>query len=208
MQTIREIMLISPVMPVLVIDREQDAVPLARALVAGGLRVLEITLRTTAALSAVRDIAEQVPDAVVGVGTVTHPAQFAQVKQLGAVFAVSPGLTSELISAADAIKFPFLPGVMTPSDVIRAMEAGFDALKLFPAEQAGGIGMLKAMKGPFPDMKFCPTGGVTVNTAPAYLALPNVGCVGGSWIAPADLVRAGNWSAITDLARAASLLRG
>ena len=208
MQTIREIMQISPVMPVLVIDREEDAVPLARALVAGGLRVLEITLRTAAALSAVRDIAEQVPDAVVGVGTVTHPAQFAQVKKLGAVFAVSPGITSELISAADAIKFPFLPGVMTPSDVIRAMEAGFDALKLFPAEQAGGIGMLKAMKGPFPDMKFCPTGGVTVTTAPAYLALPNVGCVGGSWIAPADLVRAGNWSAITDLARAASLLRG
>ena len=207
MLTIREIMQISPVMPVLVIDREEDAVPLARALVAGGLRVLEITLRTSAALGSIRAIAEQVPDAVVGVGTVTHAAQFAQVKKLGAVFAVSPGLTVELIEAADAIEFPFLPGVMTPSDVLRAMEAGLDALKLFPAEQAGGIGMLKAMKGPFPDMKFCPTGGVTVNTAPAYLALPNVGCVGGSWIAPADLVRAGSWSAITDLARAASALR-
>jgi 2-dehydro-3-deoxyphosphogluconate aldolase/(4S)-4-hydroxy-2-oxoglutarate aldolase len=207
MRTIREIMQLSPVMPVLVIDREQDAVPLARALVDGGLRVLEITLRTSAALTAIRLIAEQVPDAVVGVGTVTRPEQFAQIKQLGAVFAVSPGMTSQLIDAARAIEFPFLPGVMTPSDVLRAMEAGLDALKLFPAEQAGGISMIKAMGGPFPEMKFCPTGGVTVHTAPAYLALPNVGCVGGSWIAPASLVREGNWAAITDLARAASALR-
>ena len=207
MLTIREIMQISPVMPVLVINREEDAVPLARALVAGGLRVLEITLRTSAALEAIRLIAEQVPDAVVGVGTVTRPEQFAQVKALGAVFAVSPGMTNQLIDAARAAELPFLPGVMTPSDVMRAMEAGLDALKLFPAEQAGGIGMLKALGGPLPEMKFCPTGGVTVTTAPAYLALPNVGCVGGSWIAPADLVRSGNWAAITELARAASALR-
>ncbi|MBK9624868.1 MAG: bifunctional 4-hydroxy-2-oxoglutarate aldolase/2-dehydro-3-deoxy-phosphogluconate aldolase [Rhodocyclaceae bacterium] len=207
MLTIREIMQISPVMPVLVINREEDAVPLARALVAGGLRVLEITLRTSAALEAIRLIAEQVPDAVVGVGTVTRPEQFAQVKALGAVFAVSPGMTNPLIDAARAAELPFLPGVMTPSDVMRAMEAGLDALKLFPAEQAGGIGMLKAIGGPLPEMKFCPTGGVTVTSAPAYLALPNVGCVGGSWIAPADLVRSGNWAAITELARAASALR-
>ncbi|MBK7686450.1 MAG: bifunctional 4-hydroxy-2-oxoglutarate aldolase/2-dehydro-3-deoxy-phosphogluconate aldolase [Rhodocyclaceae bacterium] len=207
MLTIREIMQISPVMPVLVINREEDAVPLARALVAGGLRVLEITLRTSAALEAIRLIAEQVPDAVVGVGTVTRPEQFAQVKALGAVFAVSPGMTNPLIAAARAAELPFLPGVMTPSDVMRAMEAGLDALKLFPAEQAGGIGMLKAIGGPLPEMKFCPTGGVTVTSAPAYLALPNVGCVGGSWIAPADLVRSGNWAAITELARAASALR-
>ena len=207
MLTIREIMQISPVMPVLVINREEDAVPLARALVAGGLRVLEITLRTSAALEAIRLIAEQVPDAVVGVGTVTRPEQFAQVKALGAVFAVSPGMTNQLIDAARAAALPFLPGVMTPSDVMRAMEVGLDALKLFPAEQAGGIGMLKAIGGPLPEMKFCPTGGVTVTSAPAYLALPNVGCVGGSWIAPADLVRSGNWAAITELARAASALR-
>ncbi|MBL0076355.1 MAG: bifunctional 4-hydroxy-2-oxoglutarate aldolase/2-dehydro-3-deoxy-phosphogluconate aldolase [Rhodocyclaceae bacterium] len=207
MLTIREIMQISPVMPVLVINREEDAVPLARALVAGGLRVLEITLRTSAALEAIRLIAEQVPEAVVGVGTVTRPEQFAQVKALGAVFAVSPGMTNPLIAAARAAELPFLPGVMTPSDVMRAMEAGLDALKLFPAEQAGGIGMLKAIGGPLPEMKFCPTGGVTVTSAPAYLALPNVGCVGGSWIAPADLVRSGNWAAITELARAASALR-
>lgn len=207
MLTIREIMQISPVMPVLVINREEDAVPLARALVAGGLRVLEITLRTSAALEAIRLIAEQVPEAVVGVGTVTRPEQFDQVKALGAVFAVSPGMTNPLIAAARAAELPFLPGVMTPSDVMRAMEAGLDALKLFPAEQAGGIGMLKAIGGPLPEMKFCPTGGVTVTSAPAYLALPNVGCVGGSWIAPADLVRSGNWAAITELARAASALR-
>lgn len=207
MKSIREIMQISPVMPVLVINRAEDAVPLARALVAGGLRVLEITLRTPAALESVRLIAEQVPDAVVGVGTVTRPEQFAQVKALGAVFAVSPGLTNPLVDAARAAELPFLPGVMTPSDVMRAMEVGLDALKLFPAEQAGGIGMLKAIGGPLPEMKFCPTGGVTLASAPAYLALANVGCVGGSWIAPADLVRAGNWSAITELARAASALR-
>ena len=207
MQTIRQIMQISPVMPVLVIDREEDAVPLAHALVTGGLRVLEITLRTAAAMSAIRQIAEQVPDAVVGVGTVTRPEQFVEVKDAGAVFAVSPGLTNQLIDAADAAAMPFLPGVMTPSEVMWAMEAGLDALKLFPAEQAGGIAMLKAIGGPLPNMKFCPTGGVTLHTAPAYLALPNVGCVGGSWIAPANLVQAGDWAAITELARAASALR-
>lgn len=207
MQTIRQIMQISPVMPVLVIDREEDAVPLARALVAGGLRVLEITLRTAAAMGAIRQIAEHVPDAIVGVGTVTRPEQFAEVKEVGAVFAISPGLTNQLIDAADTAELPFLPGVMTPSEVMWAMEAGLDALKLFPAEQAGGIALLKAIGGPLPDMKFCPTGGVTLQTAPAYLALPNVGCVGGSWIAPASLVRAGDWAAITELARAASALR-
>ena len=207
MLTIRQIMQIAPVMPVLVIDREEDAVPLARALVAGGLRVLEITLRTTAALGAIRQIAAHVPDAVLGVGTVTRPEQFEQVKAAGAVFAVSPGMTNQLIDAADAAELPFLPGVMTPSEVMWAMEAGLDALKLFPAEQAGGIALLKAIGGPLPDIKFCPTGGVTVLTAPAYLALPNVGCVGGSWIAPANLVRAGEWTAITELARAASALR-
>lgn len=197
----------SPVMPVIVIDRVEDAVPLARALVAGGIRVLEVTLRTAAALDSIKAIAAAVPDAIVGVGTVTQPEQFAQVKAAGAVFAVTPGLTATLADAAKAAGMPLLPGVMTPSEVIAARAAGFDAMKLFPAEQAGGIGMLKAMAGPFADVLFCPTGGVTLESAPKFLALPNVGCVGGSWLVPKDKVAAGDWAAITQLAKEAAALR-
>ncbi|KAF0815196.1 KHG/KDPG aldolase [Andreprevotia sp. IGB-42] len=195
-----------PVMPVIVIDDLETAVPLARALVAGGIKVLEVTLRTPVALAAVKAIAESVPEAIVGVGTVVRPEQFAEAKAAGAVFAVTPGLTPKLAAAAREAGIPLLPGVMTPSEVIAALEEGFDALKLFPAEQAGSYGMLKALGGPLPQALFCPTGGVTVESAPKLLALPNVGCVGGSWLCPKDLVAAGDWAGITAIAREAAAL--
>ncbi|GLS05495.1 2-dehydro-3-deoxy-phosphogluconate aldolase [Chitiniphilus shinanonensis] len=204
---IREIMRSCPVMPVLVIDQIEHAVPLARALAEGGIRVLEVTLRTEAGLAAVKAIAESVPEAIVGVGTVVRPEQFAQAKAAGAKFAVTPGLTEKLALAAKEAGIPLLPGVMTPSEVIAAMELGFDALKLFPAEQAGSLGMLKALGGPLPQVLFCPTGGVTPESAPKLLALPNVGCVGGSWLAPKDKLAAGDWAAITALAREAAGFR-
>ena len=202
-----ELMRIGPVIPVIVIDDIEQAVPLARALVDGGVRVLEVTLRTPVALDAIRAIAREVPDAIVGVGTISRVEHFEQAIQAGARFGVSPGLTRELVDAAHASRLPLLPGVMTPSDVIRARNAGFFALKLFPAQQAGGIGMLKALSGPFPDVTFCPTGGVTPTSAPDFLALPNVGCVGGSWLTPPAMVRAGDWQGITKLALDASKLR-
>ena len=202
-----ELMRIGPVIPVIVIDDIDRAVPLARALVDGGVRVLEVTLRTPVALDAIRAIAREVPDAIVGVGTISRVEHFEQAIQAGARFGVSPGLTRELIDAAHASRLPLLPGVMTPSDVIRARNAGFFALKLFPAQQAGGIGMLKALSGPFPDVTFCPTGGVTPTSAPDFLALPNVGCVGGSWLTPPAMVKAGDWQEITALALDASKLR-
>jgi 2-dehydro-3-deoxyphosphogluconate aldolase/(4S)-4-hydroxy-2-oxoglutarate aldolase len=204
---IRDIMYSAAVMPVIVLDDVAQAVPLAHALVAGGIRVLEVTLRTQAGLESVRAIAKSVPDAIIGVGTVTRPEQFIEAKEAGAMFAVTPGLTDALIEGARAAGLPLLPGVMTPSEVIAARAAGFDALKLFPAEQAGGLGMLKALAGPFPDVLFCPTGGVTLATAPQFLALANVACVGGSWIVPKDKIVAGNWGAITELARQAATLR-
>jgi 2-dehydro-3-deoxyphosphogluconate aldolase / (4S)-4-hydroxy-2-oxoglutarate aldolase len=197
----------SPVMPVIVLENVADAVPLARALVAGGIRVLEVTLRTAAALESIRAIAEQVPDAILGAGTVVNPADLAAAAAAGASFAVSPGATPELLRAGRESAIPLLPGVMTPSDVIAAVAAGYTAMKLFPAAQAGGMGMLKALAGPFPQVRFCPTGGIDSASAPAFLALPNVACVGGSWLTPVDRVRAGDWAAITELARAAAALR-
>jgi 2-dehydro-3-deoxyphosphogluconate aldolase/(4S)-4-hydroxy-2-oxoglutarate aldolase len=202
-----ELMRIGPVIPVIVIDDVEQAVPLARALVAGGVRVLEVTLRTPVALDAIRAIAAEVPDAVVGVGTISRAEHFEQAIEAGARFGVSPGLSRELIEAAHASRLPLLPGVMTPSDVISARNAGFSELKLFPAQQAGGIGMLKALSGPFPDVTFCPTGGVTLATAPSFLALPNVGCVGGSWLTPPAMVKAGDWEGITALAIEAAKLQ-
>jgi 2-dehydro-3-deoxyphosphogluconate aldolase/(4S)-4-hydroxy-2-oxoglutarate aldolase len=202
-----ELMRIGPVIPVIVIDDVEQAVPLARALVAGGVRVLEVTLRTRVALDAIRAIAAEVPDAVVGVGTISRAEHFEQAIEAGARFGVSPGLSRELIEAAHASRLPLLPGVMTPSDVISARNAGFSELKLFPAQQAGGIGMLKALSGPFPDVTFCPTGGVTLATAPSFLALPNVGCVGGSWLTPPAMVKAGDWEGITALAIEAAKLQ-
>ncbi len=189
-----------PVIPVIVIDRLEDAVPLARALVAGGIRVLEVTLRTPVALKAIEAIANEVEGAITGVGTITRAEDFDAALKAGALFGVSPGLTPELIAAARDSALPLLPGVMTPSEVIAARAAGFTEVKLFPAQQAGGVGMLKALSGPFPDLTFCPTGGISAATAPDFLALPNVACVGGSWLTPADAVAAGDWGRITTLA--------
>ena len=199
---ILELMRIGPVIPVIVIDEVEQAVPLARALVAGGVRVLELTLRTPAALAAIEAIAKGVEGAIVGVGTITKPQDFGRSIKAGAVFGVSPGLTPELVAAARDSGLPLLPGVMTPSDVIAARAAGFTELKLFPAQQAGGVGMLQALRGPFPDVMFCPTGGIGADTAADFLALANVACVGGSWLTPREAMAAGDWNRITELARA------
>lgn len=198
---IRDILHTGPVMPVIVIHRLDDAVPLARALVAGGVRVLEVTLRTPVALAAVRAICADVPDAIVGVGTVTRAEEFAAARDAGATFAVSPGVSPTLLAAARYSDMPYLPGVMTPSEVILAMEAGYAAMKLFPAKQAGGIDMLNALAGPFPHLVFCPTGGVDAATAADFLALPNVACVGGSWLAPPAAVARQDWADIEHRAR-------
>jgi len=205
---ILEILRMGPVIPVIVIDRLEHAVPLARALVAGGVRVLELTLRTPVALQAMQAIVSEVEGAIVGAGTITRPEDFEACRKAGAVFGVSPGLTAELVAGANASGLPLLPGVMTPSEVIAARAAGFRQLKLFPAQQAGGTGMLRALAGPFPDTVFCPTGGVNATNAPEYLAAPNVACVGGSWLAPSDAMTAGDWARITALARESRALRG
>ncbi len=197
-------MRVGPVIPVVAIDDLAQAVPLASALIAGSVRVLEITLRTPVALAAIRAIAEAVPEVIVGAGTLTRPEDFIEARNAGARFGVSPGLTPALIEATRKSGLPLLPGVMTPSEVIAARLAGFRELKLFPAQQAGGVGMLQALAGPFPDVTFCPTGGISAETAPAFLALPNVACVGGSWLAPKAALAAGDWDAITELARWAS----
>ena len=204
---IRSVLAASPVMPVIVLEDVAHAVPLARALVAGGIRVLEVTLRTSVALDCMRAIAAEVPDALLGAGTVLTPADLDAAAKAGATFAISPGASPALLDAARNGQIPFLPGVMTPSDVMTAMDTGLDTFKLFPAAQAGGMGMLKALGGPFPQLRFCPTGGIDAASAPAFLALPNVACVGGSWLCPSDLVRAGDWDGITAIARAASALR-
>jgi len=207
MKTILEIMRTSAVIPVIAIDKLEHAVPLAKALVAGGIRVLEVTLRTEHGLPAIRAIAEQVPDAIVGVGTLTSPEEFAASRDAGAVFGVSPGLTSALIAAAKSSGLPLLPGVMTPSEVMAAREAGFQQLKLFPAVPAGGIGMLNALAGPLADVTFCPTGGISQETATQFLACKNVACVGGSWLTPKNAIEIGDWAKITALASAASALK-
>jgi 2-dehydro-3-deoxyphosphogluconate aldolase / (4S)-4-hydroxy-2-oxoglutarate aldolase len=205
--SVLDLMRVGPVVPVIVIDDLAHAVPLARALVAGGIRVLEVTLRTPAGIRAIEAIARDVPDAIVGAGTISRPHEFGQCVAAGARFGVSPGLTPALLEAASGCALPLLPGVMTPSEVIAAIAAGYCELKLFPAQQAGGIGMLKALAGPFPGVTFCPTGGVTAATAPDFLALPNVACVGGSWLTPKDAIAAGDWASITALARKAATLR-
>ncbi|WP_019140543.1 bifunctional 4-hydroxy-2-oxoglutarate aldolase/2-dehydro-3-deoxy-phosphogluconate aldolase [Noviherbaspirillum massiliense] len=205
--TLLDIMRTSPVIPVIAIDEPEHAVPLARALVAGGIRVLEVTLRTEHGLPAIRAIAQQVPDAIVGVGTLTRPEELAAARNAGAVFGVSPGLTPALVVAAETSGLSLLPGVMTPSEVMTAREAGFRQLKLFPAVPAGGVGMLNAIAGPLPDVTFCPTGGITQDNAPQFLACKNVACVGGSWLTPKEAMRAGDWAKITALAKAASGLR-
>ena len=204
---IRELMARGPVIAVIVIEEHKHAVPLARALVAGGVRVLEVTLRTPIALEAVQAIAQQVEEAIVGVGTVTQPRQIEAAQKAGARFVVSPGFTLELSRAATWSELPLLPGVMSPSDVISALSAGHHELKFFPAEAAGGVEMLKALAGPFQDVTFCPTGGISAAKAPGYLALSNVSCVGGSWLTPKALVQAEDWPAIERLAREAARLK-
>jgi 2-dehydro-3-deoxyphosphogluconate aldolase/(4S)-4-hydroxy-2-oxoglutarate aldolase len=204
---IRQIVSTAPVIPVITLREAAAAVPLARALVAGDLPVIEMTLRTPVALEAIRAIAVAVPDAIVGAGTVTETAGFAAAAKAGARFAVSPGFTPALSAAARQAGLPFLPGVMTSSEIIAALGAGHELLKFFPAEPAGGIAALKALAGPFPQVTFCPTGGIHAEQAKAYLALPNVIAVGGSWVTPQAAIDAGDWAQITRLAKEASTLK-
>ena len=205
--TAHDVMRDAPVIPVIVLTDVAHAVPLARALVAGGIRMLEVTLRTPAALPCIEAIAREVPDAVAGAGTVrsAHDAQAA--RKAGARFAVSPGYTQAVGRACRDLRLPLLPGVATGSEIMAASEDGYTELKFFPALQAGGLAMLKAWGGPFFDVRFCPTGGVTPDNAPEFLALSNVACVGGSWLTPADAVAAGDWARITRLAQEAMGLR-
>ncbi|MFH0522286.1 bifunctional 4-hydroxy-2-oxoglutarate aldolase/2-dehydro-3-deoxy-phosphogluconate aldolase [Streptomyces sp. M41] len=198
---------LAPVVPVVVVDDPSDAVPLARALVAGGLPAIEVTLRTPVALDAIRAIADAVPDAVVGAGTVITPAQVTEAVAAGAGFLVSPGWTDVLLAAMRASGVPCLPGVSTTSEVVALLERGVREMKFFPAEAAGGTAYLKSLYGPLPQARFCPTGGIGAATAPGYLSLPNVGCVGGSWMLPSDAVAARDWGRVEALAREAAGLR-
>ncbi|MEU2976746.1 bifunctional 4-hydroxy-2-oxoglutarate aldolase/2-dehydro-3-deoxy-phosphogluconate aldolase [Streptomyces hirsutus] len=195
---------LAPVLPVVVVEDAADAVPLARALVAGGLPAIEVTLRTPAALDALRAIAAEVPDAVVGAGTVITPEQAREVVTAGARFLVSPGWTDVLLESMRASGVPFLPGVSTVSEVVALLERGVREMKFFPAQAAGGTAYLKAIAGPLPQARFCPTGGIGPDSAPDYLALENVACVGGSWMLPADAVAARDWARIERLARTAA----
>ena len=196
------------VIPVLTIDRLEDAVPLARALVAGGVRTLEVTLRTPVAIEAARAMISDVPDAIVGIGTILSPDDLARAKALGAKFGISPGATPELLKAAAAGDLPFAPGIATASDLMQALAQGFDLVKFFPAEQSGGIKALRALAGPFPNVRFCPTGGIGEANAAAWLAEPNVLAVGGSWLCPASDIRSGNWAGISAMcARAMKSLK-
>ena len=199
---------LAPVVPVVVIDDPSDAVPLARALVAGGLPAIEVTLRTPAALEAIGAVAEAVPDAGVGAGTVITPEQVRLAVTAGARFLVSPGWTDLLLEAMRASGVPYLPGVSTTSEVVALLERGVREMKFFPAEAAGGTAYLKSLNGPLPQARFCPTGGIGPATAPDYLALPNVGCVGGSWMVPGDAVAAKDWARVERLAAEAAALRG
>ncbi len=203
-----DVMRDAPVIPVIVLEDVAHAVPLARALVAGGIRMLEVTLRTPAALACIEAIARDVPDAVAGAGTVRSVADARAARDAGARFAVSPGYTSKVGQACRELGLPLLPGVATGSEIMAASEDGYTELKFFPAMQAGGPAMLKAWSGPFTDVCFCPTGGVSPVNAKDFLSLPNVVCVGGSWLTPADAVATGDWARITRLAREATSLRG
>ncbi|MBC2772191.1 2-dehydro-3-deoxy-phosphogluconate aldolase [Rhizobium sp. AQ_MP] len=199
---------LQPVVPVLIVEDAKTAVPLARALVAGGLKAIEITLRTDAALEAVRLVAQEVEGAVVGAGTILNAAHYAAAVDAGSQFIVSPGTTQELLDVARQSDIPLLPGAATASEVMALREEGYKVLKFFPAEQAGGAAYLKALSAPLAGTLFCPTGGISLKNAMDYLSLPNVVCVGGSWVAPKELVSAGDWAGITKLASEASALKG
>jgi 2-dehydro-3-deoxyphosphogluconate aldolase/(4S)-4-hydroxy-2-oxoglutarate aldolase len=206
--TTPQVMTLSPVIPVVVIEDLDKAVPLARALTAGGLYAIEVTLRTACAIEAIKAIAAEVPEAVVGAGTVLNGRQYDQATAAGARFIVSPGLTEGLLAAAANSAAPLLPGTANASDIMRGLDAGLTHFKFFPAETSGGPAAIKALGGPFGEVRFCPTGGISLSKAGAYLSLPNVLCVGGAWVCPADLVAAGDWEQVTALAREASALKG
>jgi 2-dehydro-3-deoxyphosphogluconate aldolase/(4S)-4-hydroxy-2-oxoglutarate aldolase len=201
---IREVLALAPVIPVLTVEKLAHAAPLAKALYAGGLKVLEITLRTAVALQVIEAMRIAVPEAVIGAGTLLRPEDFARAAGVGAQFAVTPGLTPQLAEAAAGVSFPLLPGIATSSEILQSLGLGYDTLKFFPAQQAGGVSMLQAFAGPFAEVAFCPTGGITRDSAPSFLKLSNVLCVGGSWIAPRALVEAGDWAGIETLARDAA----
>lgn len=206
MKKIEDIVRLGPVIPVLAFDTVEQGEHVSRALLAGGVKVLEITLRTSAGLGAIERASRLSPDIVVGVGTITKPEHCALAKKAGAQFGVSPGLTKEMHRAAQDVGLPLLPGVLTPTDILVALELGYEIVKFFPAQQAGGVPMLQAFHGPFPTLKFCPTGGITAETAPTFLAQPNVVCVGGSWLTPKAALAGQNWDAVTRLAVGASEL--
>lgn len=206
-EQLRQILRRAPVVPVIVVHEIQHAAPLAQALYAGGLTALEVTLRTPVALDAIQAMRRAAPEALIGVGTITRPEHFQQANDAGAQFGVSPGLTPELAAAAASVDWPWLPGIMTPGELLQAQSLGYSLCKLFPAQQAGGVGMLKALNSVFPEARFCPTGGISRDNAASFLALPNVLCVGGSWVAPAELITTGNWSEIRALAQDAAALR-
>ncbi|MDT0452026.1 bifunctional 4-hydroxy-2-oxoglutarate aldolase/2-dehydro-3-deoxy-phosphogluconate aldolase [Streptomyces hesseae] len=208
MTGVTDLLDLSPVIPVVVLHDIADAIPLARALVAGGLPVIEVTLRTHTALDAIRAITAEVPEAIVGAGTVLRPAQAEAAVEAGARFLVSPGWTDRLLDGLRATGMPFLPGVATASEVLALLERGVREMKFFPAEAAGGVEYLRSLSAPLPTARFCPTGGIGPESAREYLALPNVGCVGGTWMVPADAVRTHDWERVRELAAQAAALRG
>jgi len=198
-----EIFAAGPVVPVLVINDVEKAVPLAKALMEGGIKVLEVTLRTPAAIDVIKRIAEEVPDSLIGAGTVTNAQQLKAVVEAGAKFAISPGMTADLLKAGMDAEIPLIPGISSTSDLMKGKDAGYTHMKFFPAEASGGVKAIKSISGPFPDVTFCPTGGIGPNNYNDYLALNNVKCVGGSWLAPDDAIESGDWARITQLAKEA-----
>ena len=198
-----EIFAAGPVVPVLVINDVEKAVPLAKALMAGGIKVLEVTLRTPVAIDVISTIAKEVPDALIGAGTVTNAQQLKAVTEAGAKFAISPGMTADLLKAGMEGDIPLIPGISSTSDLMKGKDAGYTHMKFFPAEASGGVKAIKSISGPFPDVTFCPTGGIGPANYKEYLALPNVKCVGGSWVAPDDAINEGDWDRITQLAKEA-----
>ncbi|MEV0697661.1 bifunctional 4-hydroxy-2-oxoglutarate aldolase/2-dehydro-3-deoxy-phosphogluconate aldolase [Saccharopolyspora sp. NPDC050389] len=207
MNTAADVLDLAPVVPVVALDDVAHAVPLAEALLRGGIRTIEVTLRTSAGLPAIERIAAEVPEMVAGAGTITEPGQAKRAADAGARYLVTPGTTDRLLDDVEASGVPFLAGASTVSEAMRLAERGATAMKFFPAEPSGGVPFLKAIAGPLPDLRFCPTGGISPQTAPNYLALPNVGCIGGSWLAPKDVLAAGDWAQIEQLARDAAALR-
>ncbi|OJF68434.1 keto-deoxy-phosphogluconate aldolase [Alteromonas sp. V450] len=198
-----EIFAAGPVVPVLVINDVEKAVPLAKALMEGGIKVLEVTLRTPAAIDVIKRIADEVPDSLIGAGTVTNAQQLKAVVEAGAKFAISPGMTADLLKAGMDSDIPLIPGISSTSDLMKGKDAGYTHMKFFPAEASGGVKAIKSISGPFPDVTFCPTGGIGPNNYNDYLALNNVKCVGGSWLAPDDAIESGDWERITQLAKEA-----